>query len=43
MKKMGVTNNILQLEPIANKNHFQSFMPTEMITLSWFLNLKNKK
>ncbi len=42
MKKLGVSDDILQLVPISDKGHSGAFLPTEIAALEWFLNLKNK-
>ncbi len=40
MKKLGVADDVLQLVPIKDKNHYDAFMPTELVTLMWFLDIK---
>ncbi len=42
MKKLGVKDVILELVPIKNKSHGGAIIPTEIATLKWFLDVKDK-
>jgi hypothetical protein len=41
--KIGVSGDLIKYIPYAGLDHGSALLPTELTTINWFLDLKNKK